>query len=322
MSFAIPIPDWNSLDSVRHVHSELEGVALLFFALLVVFDVLSHLSKDDDRKRGLEKMALCFFAVAVLSEIVAYPYGQRNDTLSERIIGSLDLKAQRAADNASKAVTDSSTALSQAKDAADEANRAKGAATRATIKAGEAGNLARRVNDEAVVLTKRTEELQAQGVSLQKLINSGKEDLAVLKMPRTIENTSEWISSLRLYEGTEYTFSEVFPDAESIRLLMFIDQLLQEAGWKRVPLPAPNNMSFPIGIGLFGDCRKCLVPLSVKEGLVVEVEEPNPPSKPTGVSLSSLPEYVQAVEILWKEVFAGIFPRDGTAGSQYLLIFA
>src|ERR1035438_6618855 len=78
MAFAIPIPDWNSLDSVRHVHSELEGVALLFFALLVIFDVLAHLSEDKKRERALERLALWFFAVAVLSEIIAYPYGQRN----------------------------------------------------------------------------------------------------------------------------------------------------------------------------------------------------------------------------------------------------
>jgi hypothetical protein len=100
-------------------------VALLFFALLVLFDVLAHLSKDDGRKSVLDKMALGFFAVAVLAEVIAYPYGQRNDTLSERIIGSLDAKAQRATDNASKALTDSSTALAQAKVAADTAGRAK-----------------------------------------------------------------------------------------------------------------------------------------------------------------------------------------------------
>lgn len=85
MALAIPISGiWNSLDSVRHAHSEMEGAALLFFALLVLFDVLAHLSKDDSRKHALEKAALIFFAIAVFAEVIAYPYGQRNDTLSER----------------------------------------------------------------------------------------------------------------------------------------------------------------------------------------------------------------------------------------------
>jgi hypothetical protein len=79
MHCAILIPDWNSLDSVRHVHNVLEAAALVSFALLVLFDVLAHFSEDKKKERLLEKIGLYFFAVAVLSEIVAYPYGQRND---------------------------------------------------------------------------------------------------------------------------------------------------------------------------------------------------------------------------------------------------
>src|SRR5271166_97960 len=109
MAFAIPIPGWNSLDSVRHAHSELEGAALLFFALLVLFDVLAHLSKDDGRKSALEKMALGFFAIAVLAEVIAYPYGQRNDTLSGQMIVSLDEKAKHADSSAQRAVENSVT---------------------------------------------------------------------------------------------------------------------------------------------------------------------------------------------------------------------
>ena len=38
--------DWNNLDAVRAVHSFLEGWALVFFALLVLFDVLAHLAEE------------------------------------------------------------------------------------------------------------------------------------------------------------------------------------------------------------------------------------------------------------------------------------
>ena len=125
MSFPMFIPGWNSLDSVRRVHGDLELIALVFFALLVLFEVLAFLEKEHTKKILLEKIVLWFFAVAVLAELIAYPYGQRNDTLSGQEIGSLDIKAQRAADNASKAVADSSTAISQAKDAAGAAATAK-----------------------------------------------------------------------------------------------------------------------------------------------------------------------------------------------------
>jgi len=133
MHFATYLPDWNSLDSVRRAHSDLEAVALVFFALLVVFDLLAHLSSENKTKETLlEKIALICFAVAVLAEIAAYPYGQRNDTLSEKVIGSLDAKAKRALENASTALDKSGTALSNSKeagikstDAIDTAGRAQ-----------------------------------------------------------------------------------------------------------------------------------------------------------------------------------------------------
>ena len=45
--------DWNALDAVRTVHSAFELSALIFFALLVMFDVLAHLS---DANKTLEKL--------------------------------------------------------------------------------------------------------------------------------------------------------------------------------------------------------------------------------------------------------------------------
>lgn len=115
MHFATFLPNWNSVESVRRAHSVLEAGALVFFALLVLFDVLAHLweDKDKDRARLFDKIGLCFFAIAVLAEIAAYPYGQRNDRLSAEMIGSLSEKAGQAEIKARKAITDSATALSQ-----------------------------------------------------------------------------------------------------------------------------------------------------------------------------------------------------------------
>src|ERR1700730_5531167 len=75
--------DWNTLDSVRAVHSFLEGWALVFFGLLVLFDVLAHLAEEDkSRSKNLERIGLVCFAVAVFAEGLAYPYSRRNDTLA------------------------------------------------------------------------------------------------------------------------------------------------------------------------------------------------------------------------------------------------
>ncbi len=74
--------EWNNVESVRAVHSSLEGWALVFFALLVLFDVLAHRTEHGPLEKRFERIGLWFFGVAVLAEILAYPYGQRNDTLS------------------------------------------------------------------------------------------------------------------------------------------------------------------------------------------------------------------------------------------------
>jgi hypothetical protein len=159
MHFVRIIPDWNSLESVRHAHSRLEATALVFFALLVVFDVLSHLSDDNKiRERIFEKIGLCFFAVAVLAEIAAYPYGQRNDTLSEQIIGSLDVKARDAADAASRANK--------------VAGEAEGKAERANIKSDAAVKDSGEAQKQVAVVAQRAEQINQALGSAQYFLSS------------------------------------------------------------------------------------------------------------------------------------------------------
>lgn len=83
------LPNWNSLDSVREAHSDLELAGLVFFALLVVAEALAHNSKQEERKHLFDSIGIWFFAIAILCEIAGYWYGQRNDALSEQVISSL-----------------------------------------------------------------------------------------------------------------------------------------------------------------------------------------------------------------------------------------
>jgi hypothetical protein len=89
------LPGWDSLETVKAIHSALEGWALVFFAILVVCDVVMHFGDDVARVRlatwlpFFKNSSLVSFGLAVLLEICAYPYSQRNDELSTAVITAL-----------------------------------------------------------------------------------------------------------------------------------------------------------------------------------------------------------------------------------------
>src|SRR5260370_38202035 len=66
--------DWNTLESVRKVHSFFEGTALVFFALLVLFDVLGHLT-DEKSTRGklFARSGLTCFCASCLVRVARLP---------------------------------------------------------------------------------------------------------------------------------------------------------------------------------------------------------------------------------------------------------
>ncbi len=130
------LPDWNSLDSMRRAHSDLEAAGLLFFALLVLMEALAHTSKDDKRKHLLDTIGIWFFAIAIVCEIAGYKYGQRNDDLSGEKIKSLDTEAGDALKKASDAHTLAQSASDIAKPAKETADTAKGEADAALTKLG------------------------------------------------------------------------------------------------------------------------------------------------------------------------------------------
>jgi hypothetical protein len=119
------LPDWNSLDSVRRAHSDLELAGLVFFALLVVAEALAHNSKQEKKKHLFDSIGIWFFAIAILCEIAGYWYGQRNDAMSEQVIVSLDAKARDAASNAFTALSSSKEAEIKSSDAVDKAGKAQ-----------------------------------------------------------------------------------------------------------------------------------------------------------------------------------------------------
>lgn len=234
MDFANSFPFWDSLDSVRRIHSDLEGFALVFFALLVVSETLVHLSEDKKREKLFDTLGIIFFAVAVLAEISAYPYGKRDDTLSGQVIDSLDAKASDAAAKASKAVTDSSDAEKKSGDATDKAGKANTSSSNAV-------DLARSARTEADsferdIVSAKTQAADAESYLADALqrVAAADAEIAAIKRPRRLspEQQKEIGQKLSAFAGQKYAFM-VFENAESLQFLKEIDAALQIAKWVR-----------------------------------------------------------------------------------------
>jgi hypothetical protein len=265
MHFATLIPDWNSLDSVRHVHSDLEAAALVFFALLVLFDILAHLSTDDKKKTLLEKIGLCCFAIAVLAEVVAYPYGQRNDTLSAQVIGSLDAKSREASTNASSALTKSGEAETKADAAETASGKAVAESSSAmTIASGARQEADSFENDIKSAKTKAAEAESHLAEALKQAADATAE-LQRLRAPRSLVEVPKLIADLRVFNGTEYRLN-VFQDDESIQFTKIVDDALNRAGWLRKPSPYKLGIA---SILIFGKDREQAVPVCIETGIQI-----------------------------------------------------
>jgi hypothetical protein len=90
-------------------------------------------------------------------------------------------------------------------------------------------------------------------------------ELEKLKTPRTFALPPDTLSAFQQFPGTEYTFSTVATDQESIDLLKQIDTALQGAGWKRVKPDPPATM----GANVFGDEDR--IAIGILKGVKVEV---------------------------------------------------
>ena len=169
----------------------------------------------------------------MLAEILAYPYGQRNDTLSEQVIGSLDTKSREASTTASGALTKSSAAETKA----DEAEtKSKEAFTRA--KAAE-HSLAKAESDAAKAQALATNSLtlaRSAEAHLKDALDHAEKaerEIARLKTPRSLsdEQQKRIASKIKPFAGTPFDLW-VNTDSDSTALMGVIDAMLRSAGWR------------------------------------------------------------------------------------------
>lgn len=208
-------------------------------------------------------------------------------------------------------------AAASAKTAHDEADAVKGIADEARADAKDA--LAKARAAQHSLAEAESDAARAQAVSsnalgkateaeshLNEALKRAAEATAELKRlasDRSLTNVFELETKLRVFKGTEYTFSSAYPNQEARGFLRIIDGVLQAAGWK--PLrPSPPMLAIPV-IG--SDGVNFNVTPNVLTGIKISVEFPN-------ASLQSIPRtewpvHALAAITLNVELSASISPR-------------
>lgn len=254
------LPDWNSLESVRAAHNVFELSALVFFAALVVMDALAHLTEDRNPvgARSLEKIGLVCFAVAVLSELVAYPLSRRDDFLSDERDRQRGIQIRTLDEKAKRALGDSNTALDRAKTAKNDSAVAKIDAAQAKTDARTAVDTARTARTEADSYEAQIESAVKQSTGALGQLSEARQRAAdadaraleakraldEYKAPRVIspEQQQRIMEKLKRFAGQKFALS-VYPNPEAIGFATPIDDLLRASGWERIP---PQIMSINV----------------------------------------------------------------------------
>jgi hypothetical protein len=135
--------------------------------------------------------------------------------------------------------------------------------------------------------------------------------LARLKLSRSLTDIPELVATLEAFKGTEYSFSSVFAEGESIDLLKQIDAVLKRAEWKRVGAGA----TFP-SIVVYGKNSPdtLAVTSGLGTGIEVSVDFSEPYSSIQSLPLDKMPPVLKAALTLNLALFNSISPRqEGTA---------
>jgi len=130
-------------------------------------------------------------------------------------------------------------------------------------------------------------------------------ELAKLKTPRSLIDIPQLTSDLGLFKGTEYAFSSVFQDSESMDLLKAIDSLLQQAGWKKVKGPG----GFP-AVNVYGKEDGFAVPIGFSSGVQASVDSSESLIALQSLSVEKLPPPVRAAAVLTLGLGSHISPQS------------
>ena len=197
----------------------------------------------DTIARRVSKLGWLLIVIGVAGEGLYEERVSRADAWLQEFNGimaaSQEAEITQLGDVAAKARMDANAAGTAAEAAQTASAKAMAESNKASAVSATARDLAQDARKEADAFETRlaSAELKADEAEAREV--EAAEKLNRLKYNRSLMRVSDLTAELSIFRGTEYTFSSVFSDDESVQLLRSIDAALQSAGWKRVPSPPP-----------------------------------------------------------------------------------
>ena len=193
-----------------------------------------------------------------------------------------------------------------------ESNRAIGASSSALELARGAQQLAdsfekdiKEAKRDASEAKRLLEEARQLAVEAREKASEATEGVKRLTSPRSLIHADVLIRNLQPFRGTEYTFSSVFPDEESIQLLRDLDRVLQDSGWKRMKPPG----GFP-GVNVYGDQQDFAVPNGINTGIHASVDSLEELPALQSLPLDKLPMPTRGAALLTFNLSSSISPSN------------
>ncbi|MGA9897638.1 MAG: hypothetical protein WBQ09_06010 [Terriglobales bacterium] len=240
------------------------------------------------------------FAVLVAIGIVGeVGFGVRHWVLSRRlsvIQRAEDLNQEEAIaalnKEAGDARRDAGLAMERAGEAEKNLGNARKAAAVAEQHAADANAKAEGFRLDIAKANESAAQAQAQVAGATVEAAKANLELARLRTPRSLIAIPELTAALEPFKGTEYVFTSVFQDEESMHLVEAIDSALKSAGWNR----GKSVGGFP-GVVFHGkDDSELSIAVGFNIGIRVSIESPQPVDDK--VQLKDLPEYIRAAVAL------------------------
>lgn len=259
-------------------------------------------SGAEENKKRLEKLSTLVLIAALAFELVCLV---KTNQISGRLIGSLDEKAEEASKKSERAITDADSAIDKALTAKTESETSKVEASKASLLAHDARQEADSFEKDIVSAKKQAAEAESHLAEALRQAADATAALNRLKAPRSIKSTPELIASLAQFKDLEYTFSAVGADEESIRLLQNVDDVMQQAGWKRAKPPG----GFP-AINIPIKDETIAVTSALTNGIRVSMDWPEGLSPLQSLTFDKMPALVKAAITLNLILSSNLSPRE------------